>query len=91
MPGSLPIEPYAAFTRQSPPEEARHPFAALGAVAQGSTVVPGWDAAVTREGATVTNDPAFAGVLDPVGVVSPTDLPAADALRSMGLASVTGS
>ena len=32
MPGSLPIEPYAAFTRQSPPKEARHPFAALGAL-----------------------------------------------------------
>ena len=63
---------------------------ALGAIAQGTTVLPGWDSAVVREGATITNDPAFTGRLGIAGIVSPTDLPRADNLRTMGLSAITG-
>lgn len=62
---------------------------ALGAIAQGTTVVPGWDSGIVRAGATITNDPAFAGRLGIAGIVSPTDLPRADNLRTGGISSLT--
>lgn len=62
---------------------------ALGAIAQGTTVVPGWDTGVARAGVTVANDAAFAGRLGIAGIVSPTDLPRADNIRTMGLDALT--
>jgi len=50
----------------------------LGAVAQtDSGPIPGgtWDARVTRAGATATNDAAFTGALDVVGIIGPMYLP----------------
>ncbi len=46
----------------------------LGAVMQGASA-PGWDDGIVRAGDAVANDEAFAGTLDIVGVVTPTDLP----------------
>ncbi len=63
---------------------------ALGAIAQGTTVVAGWDGPIVREGATATNDPVFTGVLEKAGAISPTDLPRAEELRAMGLAAIDG-
>ncbi len=58
----------------------------LGAVMQNGTSLPGWDTGITRAGATLANDPAFSGMLGVAGVVTPTDLPRADA--SGGIAGV---
>lgn len=49
----------------------------LGAVAQNTTPPAGWDADVTRVGAALTNDPAFAGALPVLGIMMPPGLVAA--------------
>ena len=40
MAGYLPIEPYAAFTRQNPRPQARHPFTGLAALAAARALLP---------------------------------------------------
>jgi hypothetical protein len=61
---------------------------ALGAVAQGGTPEPGWDDGVTRQGATAVNDAALADELGIVGIVGPSDIPAATAVADQGLAAL---
>lgn len=60
----------------------------LGAIAQGTAVPSGWDTSVARTGATIDNDLAFAGVLDIVAVVAPTDLPLSGAAGAFNLDAV---
>jgi len=64
---------------------------ALGVVAQGGMLESGWDGGVARMGAAEGNDASFLSsgdVLDVVGVVAPTDLPAADGFATDGLSHV---
>lgn len=61
---------------------------ALGAIVQGGTLDAGWDDGVTRQGATAVNDAAFADELGVVGIVGPSDIPAATAVADQGLAAL---
>ncbi len=62
--------------------------AQLGAIAQNGEVASGWDAGMERDAVTTANDAAFVGELGILGVVAPTEVPTADALRSAGLDAV---
>lgn len=62
--------------------------AQLGAIAQNGDVAAGWDAGLARDPVTTANDAAFAGELGILGVVAPTEVPTADALRTAGLDAV---
>lgn len=53
---------------------------AVGCVVQNGTMTPGWDSSVTRTGAAIANDAAFAGGLDIVQIIGPSDLPLGDGL-----------
>lgn len=59
-----------------------------GVVAQNGTVDPAWDATVMRMGSAATNDPLFLSGslrLNILGVVAPTDIPAAEIVSMGGL------
>jgi len=62
----------------------------LGAVSQNGTTPPGWDANITRSALIDANDTAFAGTLETVGIVGPSDLPAVDAVLMSGIAGIVG-
>lgn len=64
--------------------------AQLGAIAQGGVIPPGWDSNVTRSAIIDANDSAFAGALETVGIVGPSDLPAVDAVLMSGIAGIVG-
>ncbi|MBW2463549.1 MAG: right-handed parallel beta-helix repeat-containing protein [Deltaproteobacteria bacterium] len=64
--------------------------AELGAIAQDGTIPAGWDANVTRSPLIDANDSAFAGALQTVGIVGPSDLPAVDAIAMSGIAGIVG-
>jgi hypothetical protein len=49
---------------------------AYGCLAQNGTLLAGWDSGLVRSGAALVNDPAFSGLLDAVGIVGPSDMPA---------------
>lgn len=61
----------------------------LGAVIQGGTVTPGWDAGITRTGATSANDAAFRGTLSTVGRIAPDDIPQVGDVDAEGLAGIS--
>lgn len=61
---------------------------ALGAVLQGGTLEPGWDDGLTRQGATAANDAALGDELGVVGIVGPSDMPAATEVADQGLAAL---
>lgn len=50
--------------------------AAYGCLAQNGTLLAGWDSGLTRAGTALVNDAAFSGLLDAVGIIGPTDMPA---------------
>lgn len=58
----------------------------LGVVMQNGTSDMGWDASVTRLGATAINDESFSTPLDVVGIIGPPDFPNPD----MGVAGIIG-
>jgi hypothetical protein len=62
----------------------------LGAVAQGGAVPTDWDQDIERLGAVVDNDQAFTGMLDTIGIVGPSDLPAVESLSTGGIAGIVG-
>jgi hypothetical protein len=64
--------------------------AQLGAVAQDGTVPADWDANITRSPVIEANDDAFAGTLETVGIVGPSDLPAVTAVLASGIAGIVG-
>ncbi len=64
--------------------------AEYGAIAQHGTVPAMWDASVTRSATLAVNDAAFSGVLDTVGIVGPSDLPAVTAVLTSGLVGIVG-
>jgi len=62
----------------------------LGAIAQNGTVPATWDDNITRSSIIEANDLAFAGTLDTVGIVGPSDMPAVNAVLASGIAGIVG-
>ncbi len=63
---------------------------ALGAIAQNGQIAATWDAQVTRQGTTMSNDVAFAGTLAVADIVGPVCLPSPGDLDGMGLDALVG-
>jgi hypothetical protein len=61
-----------------------------GAIAQDGTIPADWDANVTRDAVLEASDSAFAGTLQTVGIVGPSDLPAVNAVLASGIAGIVG-
>ncbi len=61
-----------------------------GAIAQDGTIPTDWDANVTRDSVLQAADEAFAGTLQTVGIVGPSDMPAVNAVLASGIAGIVG-
>jgi hypothetical protein len=60
----------------------------FGAVAQGGSVIPGWDTGITRDTTTALNDESRVGALDRVGSLGTADMPAVTDVVDQGLVGV---